>query len=130
MQGTENARILIDNNLFLAVVQKARERDVESYSAFRDERGRETEMGTVLGVNGIRNLLVYGIATDYCVRATSVDAFLAGYSVTVVEELCRGVAPVTTASALAGMKEQGIRIIPALADAMKEIEAYQSSLRK
>ena len=107
VQGTQNARILIDNNLFLAVVKKAQNPALESYSAFQDEGGIKTEMETILRINGVEKLVIYGIATDYCVRATALDGLLAGYSVTVVEDLCRGVSPDTTASALVEMRERG-----------------------
>ena len=60
--------------------------------------------------NGIKELLIYGIATDYCVKATAIDAAASGYRVSVVEGLCKGVAPDTTAKALQEMKEKGITI--------------------
>ncbi|MBT8371016.1 MAG: isochorismatase family protein, partial [Deltaproteobacteria bacterium] len=53
---------------------------------------------------------VYGIATDYCVKATAIDAVNAGYKVTVIEGLSKGVAPDTTAQALKEIKEKGITI--------------------
>ena len=56
------------------------------------------------------NLLVYGLATDYCVKATAIDAVVAGYAVTVIEGLSRGVAPESTAAALEEMKARGIKI--------------------
>jgi nicotinamidase/pyrazinamidase len=58
----------------------------------------------------IQDLIVYGIATDYCVKATALDAAKAGYKVTVVAGLSRGVAPDTTAKALEEMKATGIAI--------------------
>jgi nicotinamidase/pyrazinamidase len=114
VQGTENARILIDNNLFLAIVRKAQNPDVESYSAFQDERGARTEMDTVLKINNVQKVLIYGIATDYCVRATSLDGMHSGYSITVVEDLCRGVSPETGAAALDEMRRVGIRVVGTL----------------
>jgi nicotinamidase/pyrazinamidase len=121
IQGTENARVLIDNTLFLAIVKKAQKADLESYSAFQDEGGFKTEMDAILRLNGVEKLLVYGIATDYCVKATALDALSAGYSVTVVEDLCRGVSPDTTAAALDEMKAKGIRVAGTLDDIVGEI---------
>ena len=121
VQGTQNARILIDNNLFLAVVKKAQNPALESYSAFQDESGVRTEMETVLRVNGVDKLVIYGIATDYCVRATALDGLSAGYSMTVVEDLCRGVSPDTTAAALTEMKGKGLRVIRTLDEIVGEI---------
>jgi nicotinamidase/pyrazinamidase len=110
VQGTENARILVDNNLFMAVVKKGKDTRYDSYSGFQDDGGAKTEMDSILKRNGIQNLFVYGIATDYCVKATAIDAAEAGYDVTVIENLCRGVAPDTSAKALKEMKDKGITI--------------------
>jgi nicotinamidase/pyrazinamidase len=67
-------------------------------------------MDELLKRHGIRELIIYGIATDYCVKATAIDAAEAGYKVTVIEGLCRGVDPQTTAVALQEMKERGINL--------------------
>jgi len=114
VQGTENARILVDNNLFMAVVKKGKDTKYDSYSGFQDDGGAKTEMDSILKSNGIEKLFVYGIATDYCVKATAIDAAEAGYDVTVIESLCRGVAPDTSAKALQEMKDKGITIVKEL----------------
>lgn len=111
VQGTENARILVDNNLFLAVVQKGRDKHYDSYSAFQDDGGHKTEMESILRHNGIAQIVLYGIATDYCVRATALDAIRAGFQVIVIEELCRGVAPHTSQEAMEEMKRSGATIL-------------------
>jgi nicotinamidase/pyrazinamidase len=110
VQGTENARVLVDNNLFLAIVKKGKDKKFDSYSGFQDDGGAKTEMNQILQKNGIKELIVYGIATDYCVKATAIDAAAAGFKVTVIEGLSKGVAPDTTATALEEMKENGIII--------------------
>ena len=111
VQGTENARILVDNTLFIAIVQKGKDRRHDSYSGFQDDGGAMTEMNEILKKNGVTELIVYGLATDYCVKATAIDAADAGYKVTVVEGLSKGVAPDTTAEALDEMKARGITLI-------------------
>ena len=111
VQGTENARILVDNDLFLAIVQKGTDKQYDSYSAFQDDGGHTTEMGSMLRDNGIETVVLYGIATDYCVRATALDAIRAGFQVIVIEELCRGVAPDTSLEALEEMKRSGATIL-------------------
>jgi nicotinamidase/pyrazinamidase len=111
VQGTENARILIDNNLFIAIIQKGRDKRFESYSAFQDDQGQKTEMDSILKRNGIKKVVTYGIATDYCVRATALDAVQAGYKVIVIEDLCRGVALDTSKRALEEMKKNGVFIL-------------------
>ena len=111
VQGTENARVLIDNHLFLAIVKKGQDARYDSYSGFQDDGGSKTELNPILKKNGIRRLFVYGLATDYCVKATAFDALSAGYSVTVVESLCKGVGPDTTAEALKEMRSKGITVL-------------------
>jgi len=111
VQGTENARILVDNNLFLAIVQKGRDKQYDSYSAFQDDGGHKTEMESILRQNNIEKIVLYGIATDYCVRATALDAVRTGLQVIVIEELCRGVAPESSQEALEEMKGAGAVIL-------------------
>jgi nicotinamidase/pyrazinamidase len=114
VQGTENARVLVDNNLFMAVVKKGKNPRYDSYSGFQDDGGDKTEMTSILKRNGIEKIFVYGIATDYCVKATAMDAVDAGFNVTVVEGLCGYVAPDTSAKALQEMKDKGITIVKEL----------------
>ena len=114
VQDTENAKVLLDNNLFVAIVKKGKDKKFDSYSGFQDDGGAKTEMHQILLKNGIKELIVYGIATDYCVKATAIDAADAGYKVTVIEGLSKGVAPDTTAKALEEMKAKGIIIKPDL----------------
>ncbi|WP_300460176.1 bifunctional nicotinamidase/pyrazinamidase [Desulfobacula sp.] len=114
VQGTENARVLVDNNRFMAVVKKGKDPKYDSYSGFQDDGGAKTEMDSILKRNGVQKLIVYGIATDYCVKATAIDAVQAGYDVTVIEELCKGVAPDTSVKALQEMKDKGITLVKAL----------------
>jgi nicotinamidase/pyrazinamidase len=118
VRGTRNARVLVDNNLFLAIVKKGKDPKYDSYSGFQDDGGVRTEMDEILKRNGITKLIVYGIATDYCVKATAMDAVSDGYKVTVVEGLSKGVAPDTTKAALKEMKEKGIKIVKELDEVM------------
>ncbi|MGQ9653365.1 MAG: isochorismatase family protein [Thermodesulfobacteriota bacterium] len=114
VQGTHNARILVDNNLFIAIVKKGQRREFDSYSGFQDDGGNMTELDSVLKINGIQRLLIYGIATDYCVRATATDAVSKGYETIVIEGLCRGVTPEGTADALEEMRTKGVRVLRGL----------------
>ena len=122
VQGTENARIVMDNNLFLAVVKKAQDPMTESYSAF--QAGGELER--ILRVNGIGRVIVYGLATDYCVRATSLDLAAAGYLVVVIEDLCRSVSRDTAAAAVDEMRREGVRVVDTLEEAIEEIHRDRS----
>jgi nicotinamidase/pyrazinamidase len=114
VQESANAELLLDRNLFVSVVQKGKDKRYDSYSGFQDDGGAKTEMDQILKKKGIRELIVYGIATDFCVKATAIDAAAAGYKVTVVLGLSKGVAPDTTAIALEEMRAKGITLVKEL----------------
>jgi nicotinamidase/pyrazinamidase len=110
VQDTPGAEIPIAAESSTKTVRKGMDTKYDSYSGFADDGGRQTEMDILLRKDGIKNLIIYGLATDYCVKATAIDAVDAGYKVTVIEGLSKGVAPETTAQALEDMKAKGIII--------------------
>lgn len=114
VQNTPGAEILLDKALFAAVVRKGMDTNYDSYSGFQDDGGKKTKMDETLKKAGIKKLVVYGIATDYCVHATAVDGAAAGYKVIMINSLSRGVAPDTSKKALEDMKAKGILVLDAL----------------
>jgi nicotinamidase/pyrazinamidase len=111
VQNTPGAEILLDQKLFKAVVRKGMDPQYDSYSGFQDDGGKKTEIDQILKKDGIKKLIVYGIATDYCVRATALDGVAAGYKVVLIKNLCRGVAPDTSQKAIEEMKAKGIVVL-------------------
>ncbi len=111
VQNTPGAEILSDNKLFKAVIRKGMDPQHDSYSGFEDDGGKKTEMDRLLKKDKIKKVVLYGIATDYCVRATALHAAAAGYKVIVIRSLCRGVAPDTSQKAVEEMKAKGI-VVP------------------
>ena len=111
VQKTPGAEILLDNKLFTAVVKKGMDAQYDSYSGFQDDGGKKTNMDKLLKKDNIKKVVVYGIATDYCVRATALDAVAAGYKVIMIKNLSRGVAPDTSQKAIDEMKAKGIVIL-------------------
>lgn len=63
----------------------------DSYSGFFDADGESTGLAEFLREAGVTDLYVCGLATDYCVKFTVLDALKEGFVVTVVAELTRGV---------------------------------------
>jgi nicotinamidase/pyrazinamidase len=114
VQNTAGANILLDKSLFRAVVQKGMDANYDSYSGFQDDGGKKTRMDQILKKDGIKKLVVYGIATDYCVHATAVDGAAAGYTVIMINGLSRGVAPDTSEKAVEDMKAKGILVLDQL----------------
>jgi nicotinamidase/pyrazinamidase len=111
VQQTPGAEILLDRELFKAVVKKGMDSQFDSYSGFQDDGGKKTEMDKILKKDKIKKIVIYGIATDYCVRATALDAIAAGYQVIVIKNLSRGVAPDTSRTALDEMRGKGVVIL-------------------
>lgn len=114
VQGSENAELLIDTTVFNAIIQKGMNPEYDSYSGFFDDGGMKTGLDDILHSYRLNTLIIYGLATDYCVAATAMDAVKSGFKVILVEGLCRGVAADTSRSALADMRDVGIKIIPAV----------------
>lgn len=111
VQKSPGAEILLDKKLFKAVVKKGMDSQYDSYSGFQDDGGKKTDMDKLLKKEKINKVVVYGIATDYCVRATALDAVAAGYKVIMIKNLSRGVAPDTSQKAIDEMKAKGIVIL-------------------
>ena len=111
VQKSPGAEMLLDKKLFKAVVKKGMDPQYDSYSGFQDDSGKKTEMDKVLKKNKIKTVVIYGIATDYCVRATAIDAVATGYNVITIKKLCRGVAPDTTQKAIEEMKAKGVIVL-------------------
>ena len=87
---------------------------VDSYSAFFDnDKVSQTRLHAWLQAQGITHLMIMGIATDYCVKFTVLDALNLGYSVDVLMDGCRGVNLTANDSqnALIEMEQQGAKLI-------------------
>lgn len=75
-----------------AIFQKGIDSKIDSYSAFFDDDNQHaTELDYWLKKNKIKHLYIMGLATDYCVKFTVLDAMKLGYQVTVIQDGCRGV---------------------------------------
>ena len=110
VQGSRGAEVLLDEDLFEASVKTGSDPDFESYSGFQDDGGHKTSLHALLQKKGIGRLVIYGIATDFCVMATALDAIDLGYEVFLIRSLCRGVDPKTTRTALEEMTRRGIAV--------------------
>jgi nicotinamidase/pyrazinamidase len=111
VQNTSGAEILLDKKIFKAVVKMGMDPQYDSYSGFQDDGGKKTNMEKLLKQEKINKVVIYGLATDYCVRATALDAVAAGYKVIMIKNLSRGVAPDTSQKAIEEMKAKGIVVL-------------------
>jgi len=81
-----------------------------AYSGFEGKDPAGTGLADWLRRHRVTEVDVCGIATDYCVRATALDAAREGFETTVIEQLCAGVAPESTEAALGEMAATGITL--------------------
>ena len=99
VQGTEDAAFHPELDLGsgdFTIVQKGMDPEIDSYSAFRDNaHGSETKLADILRGSKFVRVDICGLATDYCVKATALDAvsMLPGVEVRFVEDASRGITP-------------------------------------
>jgi nicotinamidase/pyrazinamidase len=88
VQGTAGAELhpQLDATKIQLVITKGSHPEQEAYSGFHG-----TELAKILRDKGVKRVVVCGIATDYCVRATAHDAIQEGFEVLVLEDVIRGV---------------------------------------
>ena len=94
VQGTHGAELSAAIRLPHAqlIIRKGYHGDVDSYSGFREaDRTTKTGLAGYLGERGITRLFVVGLATDFCVAYSALDAARLGFSVTVRSALCRAI---------------------------------------
>ena len=93
IQGTKGARFHSDLEIpkGAIVLSKGMDPEVDSYSGFQafTENGRDLE--SALHELGVDELFICGLATDYCVRATTLDGLRRGMTVRVLRDAIRGV---------------------------------------
>ncbi len=115
IQNTFGAELVknLDHKGIDHVVRKGMERSVDSYSGFFDNGNkRSTGLAEYLCEEQIDGVAVMGLATDYCVRFTAIDAAKQGFKTTLLLDGCRGVELQNgdIAKAIAEMVQFGIEI--------------------
>lgn len=96
------------------VFRKGTDKTVDSYSGFFDNgRRNATGLAAYLEQWKVFEVFVCGLATDYCVKATALDAVDLGLTTWVIEDACRGVELKSgdVGRAIAEMKDHGVRIV-------------------
>jgi nicotinamidase/pyrazinamidase len=94
VQGTEGAALSRDLSIPQAelIIRKGFHKDVDSYSAFTEADGKTTTgLAAYLKARNIERVFVAGLATDFCVAWTALDARKATFDTYVVEDACRGI---------------------------------------
>ena len=117
VQGTFGAELspALDIAHAELIVRKGYRRDVDSYSAFCEaDRVTPTGLGGYLRERGFTRVFLAGLATDFCVAYSAVDARRAGFEAVVVEDACRAIdTGGSLAAAWARMREAGVKRVTA-----------------
>lgn len=109
----------LNTDKITAVFQKGTDKEVDSYSGFFDNGHRKaTGLHDYLQEKGVTTLYVMGLATDYCVKFTALDAVDLGYNVNLVLEGSRGVNlnEGDVDKAIEEMKERGVVVLESVKD--------------
>ncbi|OUD09781.1 nicotinamidase [Marivivens niveibacter] len=113
VQGTKGAEfhpdLRIDGDL---IIRKGFNPAIDSYSAFfENDHTTPTGLDGYLRTRGITDLTLVGLATDFCVNYSAVDAAKLGYTVTVRTDLCRGIDfDGSMVAAIDGMRAAGVDV--------------------
>ena len=115
VQGTEGAALSKDLSIPQAelIIRKGYHQDVDSYSAFTEADGKTTTgLGAYLNARKLQRLFIAGLATDFCVAWTAMDARKGGFEAYVIEDACRGIdTQGSLAKAWADMEKAGVKRI-------------------
>lgn len=116
VQGTAGAELVsaLDTSRIACIFPKGTEREIDSYSGFFDNgHKRATGLGDFLKEQSAAEIYVAGLATDYCVKFTALDARQLGFDTFLIEDACRGVElqPGDVRRAVEEMQAVGIRVV-------------------
>lgn len=116
VQGSPGAEFVneLDNTRIAKVIRKGTDSNVDSYSGFFDnDHQTSTGMSDYLRGVGIKEVYVVGLATDYCVKFTALDAVAEGFVATLVVDATRGVnlKAGEVERAVEEMQRAGVRVI-------------------
>src|SRR3954453_12545979 len=81
-----------------------------AYSGFEGRTTRGVALADWLRTRGVEQVDICGIATDYCVRFTALDARIEGFETRVLTGMCAGVAPESSVAALDEMRSAGVTL--------------------
>lgn len=118
VQGTPGARLHegLPREPLSLILRKGADPQVDSYSAFRENTGPggarpTTGLGALLRARGVRRVFLCGLARDYCVLWSAVDAVAEGLEAVVLDDLTRAVIPAERARTDAAFEAAGVKLI-------------------
>jgi len=120
VQGSWGARLApgLEQQRIHHIFQKGTDPGIDSYSGFFDNGHRRgTGLAPWLKDKGVSEVYLCGLATDYCVKFTALDAVAAGFKTNLIVDACRGVnlQPTDVQEAVSEMKQAGVEVMQAAA---------------
>ena len=112
--GTKGAALCaaLDTSSVQCVIRKGFRRDVDSYSAFRENDLRTTTgLDAYLRARGVRRVFITGLARGYCTDFSAADAVQAGYETILIEDACRGITAAATDIQTARLRGCGVSFV-------------------
>lgn len=115
VQNTRGARLhdALNQENLAKVFQKGQKREVDSYSGFFDnDHQTSSGLGEYLKEQGVKQVYLCGIATDYCVKFSALDARSFGFETILIEDASRGVnlQPDDVEKAIEEMRGAGVQV--------------------
>lgn len=114
VQGTAGASLAadLDQQRIARVFAKGEDTQVDCFSGFGGgDRSTSTGLGDYLRSHRVTTVYLLGLATDYCVLATALDAVREGFTTFLIEDACRGISPDSVARATQQMQAAGVRLV-------------------
>ncbi|CAD5243505.1 nicotinamidase [Thermococcus camini] len=106
VQNTPGAEFVVELPADAVIISKATEPDKEAYSGFEG-----TDLADILRRNEVRRVYICGVATEYCVRATALDALKHGFEVYLLRDAVKGIKPQDEERALKELENAGVKVL-------------------
>jgi len=116
VQHTQGAALVknLNQSKIRHIITKGTDRTLDSYSAFFDNAHRhETGLASYLKLSAIEEIFLLGVATEYCVKYSALDALKLGFKTNVIIDGCRGIglSSKDIPHALEEMQNQGVNLL-------------------
>lgn len=106
VQNTPGAEFVVELPPDAVIISKATDPDKEAYSGFEG-----TELDKILRERGVKRVYVCGVATEYCVKATAMDAIRLGYETYILQDAVKGIRPEDEEKALEELQKAGAKLV-------------------
>jgi len=106
VQNTPGAEFVVELPEDAVIISKATEPDKEAYSGFEG-----TNLAQILKERGVKRVYICGVATEYCVKATALDAVKNGFETYLLRDAVKGITKEGELEALEEMEKAGVKVL-------------------